>query len=232
MYRAGLPMPGARLLAVAGLVRQGAAVADIGCDHGKLAVYLAKTGRARHVIATDKNPLPLSRAKALVAQTGCGKMVECRLGNGLCALAPGEAQDIVIAGLSGETMVEILQQSGWIRNEELQFIFAPATRAKPLRQWLQNNNFKLLGEIPVEENNKYYSVIHARFSTQPLPPKSPLFYEVGLVPNAHNAAAKGYVQGQLKHLQNCLAAPLPASKQAALANLIHEVETCLKSNKW
>ena len=39
-----VPALDARLLAAAAYVRRGALAADIGCDHGKLAVYLARTG--------------------------------------------------------------------------------------------------------------------------------------------------------------------------------------------
>ena len=41
-----VPALDARLLAAAAYVRRSALAADIGCDHGKLAVYLARTGTA------------------------------------------------------------------------------------------------------------------------------------------------------------------------------------------
>ena len=107
-YRAGLPTLGARLLAAANAVRPGRPAADIGCDHGKLAVWLALRGISPRVIAVDSRPLPLAKARALAAQTGCADVVACRLGDGLAALAPGEAQEIIIAGLSGETIIALL----------------------------------------------------------------------------------------------------------------------------
>lgn len=94
-----VPALDARLLAAAAYVRRGALAADIGCDHGKLAVYLARTGTARHVVAVDIRPAPLARAQVLVEKHGCSAGVECRLGDGLCALKPCEADDIVIAGI-------------------------------------------------------------------------------------------------------------------------------------
>ena len=56
-----VPALDARLLAAAAYVRRGALAADIGCDHGKLAVYLARTGTARHVVAVDIRPAPLAQ---------------------------------------------------------------------------------------------------------------------------------------------------------------------------
>ena len=40
---------------------------------------------------------------------GCADRVELRLGNGLEVLRPGEAEDIVIAGMGAETICEILE---------------------------------------------------------------------------------------------------------------------------
>ena len=52
-----------RLTAVARMVTTGLTVADVGCDHGYLAIYLIETGRSPGVIATDINRGPLERAK-------------------------------------------------------------------------------------------------------------------------------------------------------------------------
>ena len=50
-----------RLYAVAGLVTEGASVADIGTDHGYIPIYLVQQGIASHVIAMDINKGPLER---------------------------------------------------------------------------------------------------------------------------------------------------------------------------
>ena len=100
-----LPRLDARLTAAAELVPPGARVADVGCDHGKLSVYLALSGRARRVLAIDVRPQPLERARQLVEKTGCGQLVECRLADGLSCVSPGEADTVVLAGISGVTAV-------------------------------------------------------------------------------------------------------------------------------
>lgn len=51
-----------RLSAVAGLVTRGNRLADVGCDHGYLPVYLYQKGIIPHGIAMDVRPGPLSRA--------------------------------------------------------------------------------------------------------------------------------------------------------------------------
>ncbi|MFV0413593.1 MAG: class I SAM-dependent methyltransferase [Oscillospiraceae bacterium] len=228
MYRAGLPMPGARLLEAAKLVRPGRVVADIGCDHGKLAVYLAKSGRVAKVIAVDKRPIPLSHAKALVLQTGVGRLVDCRLGDGFAPLGPGEAEEIVIAGVSGETIVQIVSGAEWARGKNLHFVFVPATRAWFLRKWLCENGFVIEREVPVEENARFYTVLSVFYTGERAPGPTPLFCEVGLVPRSAASAAKGYIGKRAEHLKKRLLAPMEQGERAALEQLLKEVEQCLR----
>lgn len=228
MYRAGLPMPGARLLEAAKLVRPGRVVADIGCDHGKLAVYLAKSGRAAKVIAVDKRPIPLSHAKALVLQTGVGPLVDCRLGDGFAPLAPGEAEEIVIAGVSGETIAQIVSAAAWARDTSLHFVFVPATRVWFLRKWLCENGFAIEREVPVEENARFYTVLSVFYTGERVAAPTPLFCEVGLVPCSAAAAAKGYIGKRAEHLEKRLLAPMEPEERAALEQLLREVEQCLQ----
>ena len=51
-----------RLQTVADMVT-GRRVADIGCDHGFVSIYLVQAGKADHVLAADVRPGPLSRAQ-------------------------------------------------------------------------------------------------------------------------------------------------------------------------
>lgn len=227
MYRAGCPAPGGRLLAAAALLEGGAVVADIGCDHGKLAVYLVMKGLAPRVVAVDKRPLPLARARALARQCGLEGRVDCRLGDGLAALDEGEAGEIVVAGLSGETLIEILEKAPWLNGPGgPRLILQPTTRAGLLRRWLCERGFRLLAEAPVLERGRAYTNILAAPGGLPHSP-SALFCEVGLLPEAKNRqAAARLLQGRLTDLKNQRLAPLSPGEDAALQALIHEVEEC------
>ena len=161
-----VPALDARLLAAAAYVRRGALAADIGCDHGKLAVYLARTGTARHVVAVDIRPAPLARAQVLVEKHGCSAGVECRLGDGLCALKPCEADDIVIAGVSGVTAAAILGAAQPFWQPGKRFVFVPATRRAELRGWLWGHGFSLLDETPVQAAGRFYTVMCAEYTGQ------------------------------------------------------------------
>ena len=127
------PHPDARLRAAASLVRGGGTAADIGCDHGKLTAFLALRGDLAGVIGTDLRPGPLASARATCAAAGCLDRVQLRLGPGLAPLAPGEAQDIVLAGLSAGTIQQILEAAPWVQSPGVRLVLAPATRHGQLR---------------------------------------------------------------------------------------------------
>lgn len=160
-----------RLLTAAEYVRPGTVAADIGCDHGKLSIYLAKTGRCSKVIAADLRPEPLARAKANLARAHCEELVELRLGDGLTVLRPGEAEDIIIAGMGAETITQVLGAAPWVRDEAVNLVLVPATKHSQLRKWLAENGFSLLGDRLVEAAGRLYTVINARYSGNPTQPE-------------------------------------------------------------
>lgn len=209
------------------MVRPGRVAADIGCDHGKLAVWLVMKGLSPRVIAVDNRPMPLARARALATQTGSAPQVDCRLGDGLAPLAPCEAQEIILAGMSSETMAGILEKAPWVRDEAIHLVLLPATRPDFLRRWLCQNGFAILEEKPVEDRRRFYvafSVAYTGAVTQP----DALFCQVGSLPAIGGPAAMGCIRRRVEHLQKQLRAPLTNAERAAQQQLLDEVIACLK----
>ena len=153
-------------------------------------------------------------------------MVECRLGDGRSGLDPGEAQDIVGAGLSGESMAILLARVAWVRDKNVNLVLLPAARGPGLRKWLCQNGFGIIREVPVKEHGRFYTAILAAYTGEAMEP-APLFYQVGLVPRTKNEAAAGYVTARLKQLKQKRGAPLDETERAELETLISEVEACL-----
>ena len=151
-----------RLAAAFAYVRPGHAAADIGCDHGKLTAALAGSGRCPLVLACDLRPDPLEKARRLCAPYG--EKVQCRLGNGLSVVAPGEVEDIIIAGMGAETIIEILEAAPWVRNTRYNLVLVPATKHSILRRWLARSGFALVGETLCQAAGRWYAVMNARFA--------------------------------------------------------------------
>ena len=157
-----VPHLDARLAAAAAYVRPGSTVADIGCDHGKLSAWLAGSRRCPLVFACDLREGPLQKARETCAPWA--DRVVFRLGSGLMVLAPGEAQDIVIAGMGAETIMEILDAAPWVFDGRYNLILVPATKHSLLRRWLARRGFALQSETLCTAAGRWYAVMNARYT--------------------------------------------------------------------
>ena len=90
-----------RLSRALDMLRGSQTVADIGSDHGRLAVALLQQGAAERVIACDISAPSLEKARALCSRCGLGGRMDFRVADGLGGLRPGEADALVMAGMGG-----------------------------------------------------------------------------------------------------------------------------------
>lgn len=151
-----------RLMAIAGLVPHGARVADIGADHSRLSVWLAKHKGCK-CIATDKNTGPLNSAKNRIEAHGNEHKIDFRLGDGLACVSPDEVDVIVIAGMGGETIAGILKP--WAKNKLC--VLQPNTHPERLTEYLLANGFDITDTETVEERGRKYIIITCRGGYQP-----------------------------------------------------------------
>ncbi|MBQ1202344.1 MAG: SAM-dependent methyltransferase [Clostridia bacterium] len=156
-----------RLACVASLVRSGRRLADIGTDHAHLPVYLVESGVCPSAIASDIGAGPLETARQTVCAAGLQERIDLRLGDGLSTLAPGEAEDIVIAGMGGETIVEILEKAEFVRNAQVQLVLQPMSHAEDLRRWLLTHGFEVTCERLVMDGRHMYPVLAATYAAAP-----------------------------------------------------------------
>lgn len=150
-----------RLYAVASLVRGGSA-ADIGCDHGKLAYFLVSTDRAEFVIATDISPSSLKKAEDLAKENGAEDRMFTRLGDGLAPIANREVDAIVVAGLGGDVISDMLLDAYEEGKRFGAYVLSPNTHAEKVRRALSRIGQKIEFDKQVECRGKRYPVISSR----------------------------------------------------------------------
>ena len=127
-------------------------MADIGCGDGQLALHLAAHGH--RVVATEARSGPAARARE--------RLGECRLGDGLEPLFPGEVEVIVVAGLGGGTIAGLLARSPAVAASAGLWILQPMQRAERLRAWLAQGGHAVEREVPVEDRGRLYTVLVVR----------------------------------------------------------------------
>ena len=150
-----------RLRKIAELVPQNRCTADIGTDHGYIPIELVHSGITLQGIASDINKGPLLRAQENIQKHNLESLIETRLGSGLSTLSPGDAEVIIIAGMGGILISEILKASKEVVNSAKLLILQPMTAVTELRQYLVENNFKIESEHLVAEEEKLYNIIMA-----------------------------------------------------------------------
>ncbi len=170
---------GERLAVLAEFVPQGARVADIGTDHGYLPIELIQKNIAISVVAGDIHKGPYQAAKDNVESLGLEEKISVRFGDGLSVLSPGEVDTVVIAGMGGSTMIEILKSEPKVTGSLTRLILQPMIAAGTLRSWLVSNNWCIVDEALVQDEGRLYEVIVAKQGESP--EFEPIMYEIGMV---------------------------------------------------
>ena len=152
-----------RLLWFAQRVRHGVTFADIGTDHAKLPVYLVKSGKISHAIASDIGEGPIAHARAYIGINGLNKQIDTYVGDGIAHLNLDLPADIAICGMGGETIIKIIDNAPIVKNEGVRLLLQPMTDFVILRNYLSQNGFEFIDEDVVESDNRMYQCIVAEY---------------------------------------------------------------------
>lgn len=149
-----------RLERVAAHMPAGARLADIGSDHAYLPVALLRRGVIAAAVAGEVALTPLRAAERTVRENDLEQQVSVRLANGLAAIEPEDGiTAISLCGMGGETIRDILDSGKARLSGHERLILQPNGGEQPLRQWLMENDYRILCEEVLRENRFYYEII-------------------------------------------------------------------------
>ncbi len=134
-------------------------MADIGTDHGYLPIALVNNGKCKKAIACDISAPSLKKAEKNSRLQGVP--LDCRVSDGLSELGKDEADCIVIAGMGGILISEILER-GTDKITDATLLLQPMTAIKELREYLCKNGFLILKEDMVFQEEKLYHMLIAK----------------------------------------------------------------------
>lgn len=169
-----------RLLKIASLVSDGKKIADIGTDHGYIPVYLLKEGRIPFAVLADVNKGPLDNAHKEVIQNNLLDKVDLRLGSGIEILEIGEVEEVIIAGMGGILISELLEAKKEVAHNVEKLILQPMQAQEELRYYLLNNGYEILEEVLVREDFRIYEIIVAKYTGKNTIIEDEIYYEVGI----------------------------------------------------
>ncbi len=153
-----------RLKACAELVSGKGIAVDVGTDHAYLAADLILSGKCSKVIASDVKEGPLESARKTVEKYEILDKVDLILSNGLEKIPYENVSDVVIAGMGGETIAEIIANVDCDKYEKIRWILQPMTKIEYLRKKLYDFDLKIVSEKVVEDGDKLYVVICAEYN--------------------------------------------------------------------
>ena len=130
-----------RLRLIAGLIKKGSKVADIGTDHGYLPIFLVKSGITDRVIAMDVRKGPLKKAEDNTRAFCVSDQIELRLSDGLAALEKGEADTVTISGMGGRLIQSILTNGMEKLDKSTRLIVSPQSELREFRIFLKEKGF-------------------------------------------------------------------------------------------
>ena len=145
-----------RLARVAGYVLPGSTAVDVGTDHAYVPIWLLQTGVSERAFASDNKPGPLRRAAEDARHCGVSERLSLWLCDGLALCPPETVDTVILAGMGGETMLNILSAAPWALEKRL--ILQPQSKIGELRRGLAERECAVLDASLVDDAGRIYLV--------------------------------------------------------------------------
>ncbi len=188
-----------RLLLVASLVRNGSKVADIGTDHAYIPVYLLQKGVSPSAVAADLRKMPLENAKKTIDRFGLSSKIQTIISDGLDKIDASSCDDIIIAGMGGLLIEEILSRTSWVFNEKYRLILQPMSHQEDVRRFLFENGFEIKEEKCCLDKKHCYCVIAAEYNGKKIE-HTPSEIYIGTLSKNKDEASRVYLKNTLSRL--------------------------------
>lgn len=137
-------------------------LADIGTDHGYVPLLAVSEELCDKAIACDINKDPLAKGKLNAILEGVDDKIEFRLGNGFEPINVGEAEEVVIAGMGGNLIRDILEKDIEKVKSCNYLILVPAQNPEVLREYLYNNDYEIIKEDLCYDEGIYYELFKVK----------------------------------------------------------------------
>lgn len=152
-------------------------IIDVGTDHGYIPIYAVKNRLCKRAIASDINKDPVKKSKLNISLQGLSDKIEARLGGGLETVKTKEVDGVVIAGMGGNLIRDILEEG----KNKLPFykfmILQPAQNPEVLREYLYNNGYKIICEDLCIDEGIYYELFKVVKDNSQTTKLDSIFYE-------------------------------------------------------
>lgn len=211
-----------RLLACAAFVRPDDRVADIGCDHGYLGIYLLRQGIAREVLCCDINEQPLQSAMRNARKFGTAQQMRFYLSDGLRNVPPA-FDCLVCAGMGADTIISVLENAPWLQGGAYRLVLQCQTKTHILRRYLSDRHWCIRAEKVQRDGHFLYTVMEVCFDADTPPLSAGECYFSPALRASDSEDTAEYCRRMIKMLRNEVAAR-SGSALGARADALRELE--------
>ena len=134
------------------MIAPGETVADIGTDHGYVPMLLIRGGISPRAIMSDISEGSLDKARETFRQ--CNLKAgdsDFRLGDGLETIEPGEVDVVIITGLGGHTIVDMLSSDESKSKSYSKLVLGPRKHSGALRYYLYTHGWDIIEDTLASE---------------------------------------------------------------------------------
>lgn len=223
-----------RLKAIADFIQKGESIADIGTDHALLPIYLWQKGICPRVILSDVKWGPINKARKNIARYAPKIEFDIRVGDGLSIIEAEEVDAVILAGMGGLVIINILKADMTKTKSIKKLVFQPRKNKELLGKWLLDNSFAIVDEalvkegrniceilvaipIPIGESQKYFKLYDSYYNSEispillgkedPLLPEfisRKILIEQKIGENLHKACNSSINKAKLNEVENRL----------------------------
>jgi tRNA (adenine22-N1)-methyltransferase len=161
-----------RLKTIADCIYGSASVADVGTGDGYIPVWLALGRSTKTIIASDASEESIEFARKTADKYEVGDRIKFVVAPGLRGVGDVQIETVVVAGVGGDTIVEILSDAQWLKSRPVKLVLQPQTKTDRLLDWLLRNGCTITSAKHARDKGRDYIIIVA--STEKIiPQKAP-----------------------------------------------------------
>lgn len=188
-----------RLMDIINLIDYGKNVIDVGTDHGLVPLYLAKNNISSNIWATDISAPSLKKLEDQL-DSKLSKIIKTKVTDGFKGIEKEDKQIAIIAGMGGNTIVEIIQSSMQFAQNLDYMILESNIATEKLRLFLYENNFDLMRDFLSFENEKYYDILQVKYGNRKEMKISDMYYGFENIENRNHLLEEKLVIDRKKNL--------------------------------
>ena len=135
-------------------------IIDIGTDHAYVPIMAILKQKAKSAIASDVRRGPLDIAQKNIIEYKLENKIQTKISNGFDNIIPRENSTVIISGMGGIIICEIIERAKNILPSIKQFVLQPQNNIYYVRKALHANGYAIKKETILYQNG-FYNIINA-----------------------------------------------------------------------